>query len=51
MKKKQVDENGIRLDFKNVNLEEYKIEIILYSVVYIRELEIAHLPKLYYFIF
>ena len=31
--------------------EEYKVEVIWDSVVYARELELGHLPGLYYLVF
>ena len=46
-----MDKNTIILDFELSNSKKYKVEKIENSIVYIRELEISYLLKLYYFIF
>ena len=51
-KKEQVDENNImELNAGNNNSKEYKVEIICNSMVFAKESESNHLPKLYYLIF
>ena len=50
IRKKQVDENVTELEFDVSNREEYEIEAIWDSAVYVMELESGYLPGLYYLI-
>ena len=51
IKKGWVDENVTELNVCNNNNEEYEVKIICDSVVYARESEFDHLPRLYYLVF
>ena len=46
-----MDKNIIKLDFKVANSKKYIIEIIQDSIIFVKELEIANIPKFYYHIF
>lgn len=51
IKKRYVNERIMELEFKAGKKKKYKIEVIWDSVVYMRELEISYLSKIYYFSF
>ena len=48
-RKKRVDKKVMELDFEACNSEEYEVEAIRDSVVYVKESE-GHLPGLYYLV-
>ena len=49
-RKEWVDENVTELEFDASNSKEYKVETIRDSAVYAMELELGHLPGLYYLV-
>ena len=49
-RKERVDKKMMELDFKAGNSEEYKVEAIWDSAIYVIKSESGHLPGLYYLI-
>ena len=47
--KKQIYKNITKLDFKASNSKKYKQKVIQNKVIYIKQLKMSYLPKLYYF--
>lgn len=51
IRKKQADENVIKMKFQAGNNKEYKVKTIRDSVIYKRKFEMRHLSKFYYLVF